>query len=72
MRASVWVTDAKANGKGRLFAFERVVVAIDLDLDIVAPVSELVVEKPREGLGRTAPFWDPSEPAYRLSSLGCA
>ena len=50
MHASVWVTDAKANGKGRSLAFARVVVAIDLDVDIAAPFGELVVEKPHEGV----------------------
>ena len=37
MRFSVRGTDAKANGKGRSNALERVPVAVELDVDIVTP-----------------------------------
>ena len=65
MRFSVRLTDAKANGKGPSFAFVRVLVAVDLDVDIVTPFggsARSLMGVLAGGLGCTVPPGAP-EPA---------
>jgi len=65
VRVSVRVTDAKANGKGPSFAFVRVPVAVDLDVDIVTPFggsTRSLMRVLAGGLGCTVPP-APPEPA---------